>query len=375
MLECPICFSRAAVLVAVAVAASVSACGGPTQPSTPPTDPPKISCPAPVTQQSVDANPVPVTFTDPTVAGGQPPLTVACTPVSGSMFQVGATPVTCTATDAQRRADTCSFSVTVVVPPKPMIKFTRFVAFGDSITWGENGTNFSVLDTGRSRPFVQFPSFQTYPGALQQLLGGRYTTQSVSVANEGQPGESVTVLHTGDVPAPSRFSSVIAGNRYDVALIMEGANDLSDRDSKIDPAVIAGLRQMILDAKSRQMTVYLATIPPENSAAPCCRALGWSLVPGLNDQIRGLAVEQGIPLVDVYAALNDVNTYIGPDGLHPTADGYAKIADTFFQVIKQTLETTQSLTPSAFGGARMRPGTAAPLPSSRPPQPAVRKPR
>jgi len=226
---------------------------------------------------------------------------------------------------------------------------------------------------------VQLPIQQTYPGALLQMLASRYSTQAIVVDNAGQPGESVTGNGPEpSTPAPSRFSSVVAGGRYQVALIMEGANDLAQRDSKVGPAVIAGLRQMILDAKSRNMQAFLATIPPENSAAPCCRALGWSLVAPFNDLVRSLATEQAVPLVDVYAALNaDVNTYIGPDGLHPTAAGYAKIADQFFSAIEQTLEVKATTTSNRVGAPRARPGAVAvPPPSTRPLQPAVvRKPR
>ncbi|HWF83796.1 MAG TPA: GDSL-type esterase/lipase family protein [Vicinamibacterales bacterium] len=365
-------------LVPLAAAATLlSSCGGSTQPTpVTPTDPPAISCPTAAMAQSVDGNPVPVTYADPTVTGGQTPLTVACTTVSGATFSVGTKTVSCTVTDAQKRTATCSFTVSVVVPAQPVISVTSFVAFGDSITWGEDGQNFSAQSLSRLRPAAQLPVVQTYPGALAQMLLGRYSTPSIHVDNAGQPGESVT--GNGPVPsepAPSRFSRTIAGGRYQVALIMEGANDLAQRDSKVDPAVIDGLRQMILDAKSRNMQALLATIPPENAAAPCCRALGWSLVAPFNDLVRGLASQQAVPLVDVYAALNgDVNTYIGPDGLHPTAAGYAKIADTFFGVIKQTLEVTATITPTRTG-ARVISGSAVavPAPSNRAPQPVVRK--
>src|SRR5580704_5929355 len=81
----------------------------------PPTDPPSISCPAAKTAQSTDGNPVAVTYADPTFTGGQSPFTLACTPVSGATYPVGATTVTCTVTDAQHRTSNCAFPVTVVM--------------------------------------------------------------------------------------------------------------------------------------------------------------------------------------------------------------------------------------------------------------------
>jgi lysophospholipase L1-like esterase len=132
--------------------------------------------------------------------------------------------------------------------------------------------------------------------------------------------------------------------QYEVVLIMEGANDLLEtRDAAVEPLVIAGLQQMVRDAKSRAIRPYLATIPPEQDG--CCpdRGISWRQVPDFNNLIRNLAVQEGVPLVDVYQALvGDVADYIGFDGLHPTAQGYTKIADTFFAALTQTLGVAQS---------------------------------
>ncbi len=124
---------------------------------------------------------------------------------------------------------------------------------------------------------------------------------------------------------------------------MEGANDIGDRDSRVFPAVIAALRRMIDYAKGRGLRVMLATIPPENPTGT--RGLGWSLVAPLNVQIRALAASENVALVDVYDAFGgDVTTLIGFDGLHPTALGYHKIADTFFATVKGALEVPSSPT-------------------------------
>src|SRR5262245_34883085 len=101
-----------------------AACGGPTNPtivSPPPPvipDPPKITCPASQTAQSIDGGPTLVTFTLPVVANGQTPVTTTCTPASGTGFSIGQKTVTCTATDSLQRTDTCAFLVTVLSPPK-----------------------------------------------------------------------------------------------------------------------------------------------------------------------------------------------------------------------------------------------------------------
>jgi lysophospholipase L1-like esterase len=55
--------------------------------------------------------------------------------------------------------------------------------------------------------------------------------------------------------------------------------------------------------------------------------------------MRDVAAREGAVLVDVYTALlPEVTRYIGVDGLHPNEQGYAKIADVFFQAIQAAFE-------------------------------------
>jgi hypothetical protein len=54
-----------------------------------------------------------VTYVTPTATDNCPGVTVACVPASGSVFPLGTTTVTCTATDASGNTATCSFSVRV----------------------------------------------------------------------------------------------------------------------------------------------------------------------------------------------------------------------------------------------------------------------
>jgi lysophospholipase L1-like esterase len=333
--------------VIAAASISLTACGGAAAPTAvpvpvPPTpDPPTITCPAAPTTQSIDGGPAAVTFTEPIVNNGKPPVTTICTPVAGSPFAVGQKTVTCTATDALQRTATCSFFVTVREPPR--LTATSFVAFGDSITAGEDGLNSTASSvatmSARIHPSVLFPLPQRYPQKLQQALADRYRTQFPTVANQGSSGEFAE-----DRGAQSRFSSLVSSRQYSVALIMEGTNDLYDRDSRAVPRAIDGLRQMIRDAKSRDIRPFLATVPPMNPAAcsPVCRGLAWSLVAGFNDAVRALAMAEDVPLVDVHQGFEGNLALIGPDGLHPSADGYAKIADLFFTAIKQALEVSST---------------------------------
>src|SRR5262249_57566687 len=105
-----------------------------------------------------------------------------CSPPSESLFQIGTTTVTCTATDSRQRVATCMFQVMVVAPPK--LTVTRFVAFGDSMTAGEDGNNV-VASFFSPRAIVSSP----YPSLLRTSLAARYTTQSqiITMRNEARP--------------------------------------------------------------------------------------------------------------------------------------------------------------------------------------------
>jgi Concanavalin A-like lectin/glucanases superfamily/HYR domain len=81
------------------------------------TQPPVITCPAnqtAVTNQSACPSPAcqVVNFPAPTASDNCPGVVVVCNPAAGSCFPVGATTVTCTATDTSGNTATCSFTVT-----------------------------------------------------------------------------------------------------------------------------------------------------------------------------------------------------------------------------------------------------------------------
>jgi lysophospholipase L1-like esterase len=305
------------------------------QPS--PADPPKIACPAPITAQSRDGLPVSVSYT-PTVTGGTLPVTTTCTPPSPSPFGIGTTTVSCVSTDAGQRTGSCTFAVSVVAPPK--IAVTRFLAFGDSITAGEDG----IVGSGAA-----FSAFRIvdkpYPALLQGLLAARYTSQTISVDNRGLPGERVD-------PGAARLSGLLASRAYDAVLLLEGANDLFVDGQAAVGGIISAARFMARDARSRGVQPFVATFPPQRASG----TLGGRapLVPALNTGIRAMAAAEGFALVDLEAAFgSDISQLIGPDGLHPTAAGYVIVADTFFAVLKQTLETPPTVTAAPFGGRRV----------------------
>jgi lysophospholipase L1-like esterase len=328
------------VLAALAGIVLLHGCSGtqsqPTPPPPPVPDPPKITCPAAISLSSPLGTPISVVYGNATTIGGESPVATACLPASGSIFPVGPSNVNCTATDQRQRTDSCTFTVTVTVPPK--LNATRFVAFGDSMTAGE------VVSEGQGGiRILKVDVDKAYPAALERNLDGRYSTQAQSIVVENQGLSRETA-----VDGASRLRGVLSRNSYDALLLMDGANDLGDRDLAAAQQAVGAMRSMVQFAKGRGMKVFLATLPPQNPNG-CCpnRGLAWSLVVPYNDALKGVASSEQVPLVDVYEAFGgDITTLVDFDGLHPTPSGYQRIADEFFKSIRQNLE--QSSGSSSF---------------------------
>jgi lysophospholipase L1-like esterase len=287
-----------------------------------------------------------VTFSAPVVTGGAAPVSTSCSSQSGWAYPVGTTPVTCTATDAKGQTASCAFEVTVTKVPQ--LAATRFVAFGDSITEGKltdcstptltgatSETRYQLwLNDLRALHLNAEASPSAYPRQLQGMLANRYTQQEVTVANEGLGGECTIGCEFNGV---DRLPGVLAADSPGVLLLQEGINNVNSNLPSGIPNVITGLRMMIEQAKGRGVTVMLGTLLPERAGA--CRARAPDLVAPANDAIRQLAQTEGVDIVDLYGAFAEAtDALLGPDGLHPNAAGYQKIAESFFEAIKGKVE-------------------------------------
>jgi lysophospholipase L1-like esterase len=322
---------------------SMLACGAPTRPTL------MVSCPSNQTMSSPDGNPVTVGYTAPVVSGGTAPVSTTCVPPSGSKFPLGLTSVNCTVRDAAQQTAACRFDVSIAfVPPVtvPRLGATRFVAFGDSITEGfEHACSGSLTMLGATlddywRQLVAVrpppPSPIAYPAKLRDLLAARYTAQTFTIVNEGSGGETIEA-------GAADLSRVLTQDAPEVVLIQEGTNDMDAIAFGADPGaqmatVVTKLRDMIRLARARGVVVFAGTLTPQRPGA--CRGYAPAFIGPVNERIRVMVAGEDATLVDIYSAFGGVAStdLIGPDGLHPSAAGYQKIADTFFDVIRRRLE-------------------------------------
>ena len=297
---------------------ALSACSSPTTPQPPPPTPdaPTLTCPASVSLVSPDGARVPYQFTMPIAVNGQPPVTVSCSGIPVAGYPAGSTVITCTATDALSRQASCNFSVTVTVTPK--ISKTKFLAFGDSITFGRCGPAPNTCPP--------------YTVRLGELLRGRYTSQNFQIITSGEPGEKTS---EGGARLPREVSDL----NPEVVLIMEGTNDVVAEPFNLSQSE-DNLEYMIEESRNRGASViFIATIPPIPPGGPNNSHIPRVLQ--LNDEIRDLAARKGAHLVDVFAALNaDLNRYYSGNDLHPTGEGLRVIGETFYTKIRATLDVT-----------------------------------
>jgi lysophospholipase L1-like esterase len=274
----------------------------------------------------------------PAATGGTPPIAINCSPTSGSVFPLGSTTVSCTATDAQHNTARCTVVITVAASPR--LSVTNLLAFGDSITAGEisNGIAVTPID----------PS-EAYPAVLARLLKQRYPGQSMTVVNDGKSGETAA-------QGADRLPRDQAAYHPDLLLLLEGINDLhgSVGPAGIPPA-IAALNTMMVDARSRGVRVIVGTLLPANPGALLPGTV--ALIAPFNAQLVPVAAADGAVIVDLYSAfLADMTDWIGPDGLHPTPAGYQELAQLFFGAVVKNFEVPSASAPPRRAAASERAG-------------------
>jgi lysophospholipase L1-like esterase len=328
---------RLAVGALLSLVLLAAGCGGSDSPTSPtpqptptPTPPPGVSltCPGTVTQPSPNGQPVAVSFPTPTASE---PAVVACTPASGAPFPVGNTTVQCTATTNSNQTASCSFTV-AVTPPLPQLTKTNFLAFGDSMTQGEVTSPISTSSDADGFPAftLQIVPSASYPSQLQRQLASRYTQQVVQMTNAGIAGETAR-------DGAQRFPGIMSSLRPEVVLLLDGANDLSQRGEAGFSTAIAAIESMAKEARMRNARIFLANLPPTKPGGR--NSISDATIQSFNARVASIARGEGAILVDLHSALAAaVTTYIGSDGLHPTEAGYQKMAETFFNAIRADLE-------------------------------------
>jgi HYR domain len=166
------------------------------------TTPPVVTIPGAVTLQASTLAGTPHVFSTTALDNVDGAVSVVCTPVSGSTFEIGATTVTCSAQDAAGNGGTASFVVTVVdtvapvvtVPPN-VVATTVNGAATAPITYSASATDLGqavqVVCSSSAGGASVFPATQSFP------IGATLVT---CTASDGR-GNSATASFTVTVQA------------------------------------------------------------------------------------------------------------------------------------------------------------------------------
>lgn len=356
------------LLSAAGLVALVAGCSNPTTGDPTPVGPPVVSCPLSVTVSGASGAGQVVTYPSPTTTGGTPPVTTTCSPASGALFPVGTTTVSCTARDAIQRPAVCSFTVTLV---SSHLSAMSFVAFGDSMTAGEN--SFLSVPPGYSATYSPTCGPQTttaarhlaqarpsyidlgnaYPTQLLGMLNARFAGEAFTMDNEGLPGELAE-------DGVSRLSPcVFVTDRPNVLLLLEGINDLGAVGYQPTPSeektIVGYLKQDVSNALAARVPfIFVSTILPVtdcSSASENCH-VGPSV--NVEASVANVAINQtnaliragigGATIVDgnaaFFAADPTLASLIEIDGLHGTPAGYRVLAQAFMNAIVNRIPIT-----------------------------------
>jgi lysophospholipase L1-like esterase len=210
-----------------------------------------------------------------------------------------------------------------ITPPRAL-GATRFVAFGDSITWGASSAWYSAGDVA---VYVAAAN-GGYAERLQASLTLGHPPQTFTMFNEGLPGELA-------VNALTRFRTMLTTRRPHAVLLLEGINDLSN-DISVSRTV-GGLRSMLDAAAAVGVPVLLATMYQtyaETSPEGSYRENGAPYVAAFNVAVRQLATGRpNVHLVDLEPAMANRNL-VGADGVHLEDAGFDVMAARFQAVIE-----------------------------------------
>lgn len=177
----------------------------------------------------------------------------------------------------------------------------RVACVGDSITYG-----LRIIDRKND----------SYPAVLQKLLGDDY-----EVRNFG--ANSATVQEHANRPymAKKIFQESLSWEP-EIVVVMMGTNDSKKQNWKGADAYLAAMEKLIscYQALHSSPKIYVLTPPKAFSSY-----MGISDV-HIEEEAEVLRSRNAWPLIDIRSEFSHWRHWIGPDGIHPNAQGAAVIA-------------------------------------------------
>lgn len=172
------------------------------------------------------------------------------------------------------------------------------LAFGDSLTYGTNVNKE-----------------QSYPSVLAQL-------SSRSVINAGVPGEI-------SADGLKRLPALLDEHQPQLLILIHGGNDILRNIPRDQTA--ANLTGMIAEAKKRNIKIVMLSVP----TAGLFSVVGLSSLEGAQIY-QQVAETEKIP-IDLKTLPEIIsNRELKSDEVHPNAQGYQRLAEAIFTLLKNT---------------------------------------
>lgn len=206
-----------------------------------------------------------------------------------------------------------------------------YLAFGDSITWGDGSSN----QGGYRDPLVA--DLQAYWG-------------KADIYNDGVPG---TKSNRGE----SRIGASLAVRRPAYVLILYGTNDWQDQTCQNQGPdacfTVDRLRSMVEITRGYQSLPVLGTILPVNPAKAPAGRNAW--IDQMNVKIKAMALQEQALLADVNSEFKNATggglASLFSDDIHPNDSGYQVLAQAWFRAITRARSAPASSAPR-FGFLR-----------------------
>jgi len=202
---------------------------------------------------------------------------------------------------------------------------TRIACVGDSITAGSG---------------LASPQTESWPARLGELLGPDYEVNNCGVSGS-------TLLKNGNKPY-WKVSAFAAATQFqpNIVIIALGGNDSKSVNWDSHQGEFAADANALIDhfaSLPSAPKIYLALPTPAFSKA-------FGVMESNNERIRGIlrevAKSRQLTIIDLYAPLRE-DAALFHDGIHPQAEGAAKIARTVHAVLVQS-----KTAPEAHGESR-----------------------
>ncbi|MBE9177903.1 hypothetical protein IQ268_04810 [Oculatella sp. LEGE 06141] len=219
----------------------------------------------------------------------------------------------------------------------------KVMAIGDSITYGvvNSKTQPYVTETGGYRTVLWEQFSQSGLSSAIDFVGSQKNGPStIDTDHEGHRSKPINFIAT-------RIKGWLKTQQPDVVLLMAGTNDMKQGDAGTAHRRLSKLIDEIAK-ESPNVHVLVASIPPiprdekqQQNAIAFNREL-----PGMVDE--KLAQGKKVSFVDMAGRLtaNDI-----ADGVHPTTDGYAKMADAWYSWLaggQDTIAHIENVTGTAY---------------------------